>query len=155
MTVSEKGTVDVDRMYSDPGIFKARALEEIRRARRYPTFVSLVSVDLSHIDPGAEIENFRSFGDFVSSLRSLVRQSIRETDLIGGQDHRRILILLVETPGEGAAALSERLRKTVKYFLVSNIKSPVNWRVPIREYHFPTASEEEPSLLTALDELDK
>lgn len=144
---------DLESMYNNLEIFKARATEEIRRAKRYPTFISLVLLDISHIDSYGEIENFSNLDQFHFGLGDLVKKSIRETDLLSNDGSGKIAILLIETPREGALALSERLKRTVKYFLCNNTKSPVNWRVPTRESYFPGSTGENNSILGILETL--
>ncbi len=129
-------------------------MEEIKRARRYPTFVSMIQLDISHIDSSEEIENFEDLSQFQENLINLVGRSIRETDLISYLDYGKIAILLVETPKEGAYSALDRLKKTVKYFLCNNTKSPVNWRVPSKEHFFPGARGNNNDLLSAIDELN-
>jgi GGDEF domain-containing protein len=146
---------EMDRLYSDPQAFKARALEEIRRAKRYATFVSLVAIDMGHIDSIDEVENFGNLNDFMVSLRKLIRVSIRETDLLSIAGSGKILILLLDTPREGALSLSERLKVTLRYFMCNNIKSPLNWKVPIKEYSFPNAPEDEQDIVSYLDQVEK
>ena len=141
-------------MYNNPEIFRARATEEIRRAKRYLTFISLVLMDVSHINSSGEIENFSNLNQFHISLQDLVRKSIRETDLISSDGFGKIAILLIETPKEGAMAFSERLKKTVRYFLCNNTRSPVNWRVLTRESYFPGSTGENNSILSVLDSIN-
>lgn len=140
-------------MYNNLKVFKARATEEIKRAKRYPTFISLVLIDVSHVNSSGEIENFSNLDQFHITLQDLVRKSIRETDLISSNGSGRIAILLIETPKEGALAFADRLKKAVKYFLCNNTKSPVNWRVPTRESYFPGSTGESGSILGVLDSL--
>lgn len=140
-------------MYDDPALFRNRAMEEIKRARRYPTFVSMILLDISHINSSSEIENFENLEQFYSNLLGLVGRSVRDTDIISPLSGGRIAILLVETPQEGTYALLERLKKTVKYFLCNNTKSPANWRVPSKESFFPAIRGNSRDLLTALDDL--
>ncbi len=153
MTNERDNILDMDKTYSDPLAFKTRALEELRRAKRYATFVSLVSVDLSHVDSQNEIQNFGGFDDFMNSLRKLIRGSIRETDLVSNFDRRKVFILLMDTPREGASVLSDRLRKILRYFMCNNIRSPLNWRVPIKEYYFPSSTGEDFSIQSFLDQI--
>jgi hypothetical protein len=141
-------------MYDSPAIFKARALEEIRRARRYPSFVSLIQLDISHINSEGEIENFENIQKFHDNLLDLVGRSVRDTDLISNRGTGRIAILLIETPREGALTLLERLKKTVRYFLCNNTKSPVNWRVPTKECYFPATKDNGDDFMAAIDEYD-
>jgi GGDEF domain-containing protein len=143
-----------ESMYNNLEIFKARATEEIKRAKRYPTFISLVLMDVSHINSSGEIENFADLGQFYTSLRDLVKKSVRESDLISSNGSGKIAILLIETPREGAIAFSERLRKTVRYFLCNNTRSPVNWRVPTKESYFPSSTDDGKSILAVLDSME-
>lgn len=145
--------LDLDTLYNDLEVFKARIEEEIRRARRYPTFLSLVFVDVSHVDSADEIENFSEVGEFHTSLKDLVRKSIRETDLVSSNGNGKIAILLLETPREGASAFSRRLKKAVRYFLCNNTISPANWRVPITASCFPGSGGEEESLVDLLNSM--
>jgi GGDEF domain-containing protein len=143
----------MDSIYADLRVFIARANEELRRARRYATFVSLIAIDLSHLDNEDGIENFSGFGEFMLSMQKLVRSSIRDTDLLGASSNKEIYILLIETPGEGAQALSQRLQSSLRYFICNNIRSPIKWRVPMRNYSFPQSTAGQPDLQSLLGEL--
>ena len=141
-------------MHYNNDYFKTRAMEEIQRAKRYPSFVSLLSLDLSHINSDEELEHFEKLGKFYTAIRELIEKSIRETDLISDIYNGKIAILLIETPEDGAVVLSERLKKSIKYFLCNNTKSPLNWRVPSRESCFPTSNNEENSFMDAINEIN-
>ncbi len=143
----------IGKSYNDLELFKFRALEEIKRVKRYPSFVSLLILDLSHLNNRGEIENYRDLGEFYLSLCGLVRKSIRETDIISSSIRGKIAILLIETPKEGANSLAKRLKKMVKYFLCNNIKSPIDWRVPIKEFSFPHSTTDEGSLMAVIQDL--
>lgn len=144
----------LDRIYSDLKMFRARALEEVNRAKRYATFVSMLALDLTHFDDLAEIQNFQNLDDFLNSLRRLIKGSIRETDLISIADRSKIFILLLETPRDGASAVANRLRDSVRYFLCNNIKSPNYWKVSTREYYFPSSDGDGHDLQIILDQIN-
>lgn len=141
-------------MYKDPDTFKARAIEEIKRARRYPTFISMILFDISHVDSSEEIENFENIDQFRSNLINLVGRSVRDTDIISQVGIGKIAVLLVETPKEGAYTMLDRLKKTIKYFLCNNTKSPTNWRVPSQEHFYPSARGNSTDLLAAIESLN-
>ncbi len=134
--------------------FKSRALEEIQRAKRYLSFVSLLSLDISHIDSTNELENYENLDNFHNAVKDLVGKSIRETDLVSDMRSGKISILLLETSKDGALALSDRLKKTVRYFLCNNTKSPLSWRVPCKESCFPEPNNDENSFMAALQDLN-
>lgn len=140
-------------LYNDPEIFRARVEEEIRRARRYPTFLSLVYIDVSHVNSPDELENFSEVDKFHAGLWNLVKKTIRETDLLSSNGSGKIVVLLLDTPRDGASAFSKRLKKTVRYFLANNTVSPVNWRVPMEESCFPGSRGDDGGLLDLLDSL--
>ena len=134
--------------------FKIRAIEEIQRVKRYPSFVSLLSIDLSHIDSEDDLENFESLEKFFKAIRELVWKSVRETDLISNVHDGKMAILLIETPINGANILSERLKDSIKYFLCNNTKSPLKWRVPASEICFPGSNGDENSFMSALNAIN-
>jgi GGDEF domain-containing protein len=140
-------------MYRNNDYFKARAMEEVRRVKRYPSFVSLLSIDLSHISSIDELENFKDLENFYAAVKELIEKLVRETDLISDIYGGKIAILLLETPRRGARALSDRLKKSIKYFLCSNTKSPLNWRVPSKESCFPGSNGDENSFISAIKEI--
>ena len=150
MSKSKEDITEMDRLYGDIRVFKIRAQEELRRARRYAAFVSMISMDLSHIDPVTDIENFVGIDQFMTTLQQLVRSSIRDTD-IGAGGGARLLLLLIDTPREGAEALTDRLEKTMRYFMCDNIKSPLNWHIPMKQYYFPGMPGEEFNLQSVLE----
>ncbi len=114
----------------------------------------MIQFDISHINSNEEIENFRDLEQFHSNLVNLVGRSIRDTDLISDLGIGKIAVLLVETPQEGAYTLLSRLKKTIKYFLCNNTKSPVNWRVPSKEHFYPGGRGNNHDLLEAVESLN-
>jgi len=151
MPMSRKDTNDMDRLYSDVRAFKIRTQEELRRARRYAAFVSLISMDFSHINGDEDIENSVGLDKFMKSLHQLIRSSIRDTDIINLTGGKKLLLLLIDTPMQGADALVDRLQKAVRYFMCNNVKSPYNWRVPIKRYCFPESPGEEINLQSIIE----
>jgi GGDEF domain-containing protein len=141
-------------MYHGNDYFKNRALEEIQRVKRYPSFVSLLFFDLSHINSDSDLENFESLDKFYLALKELIKNSVRETDLISNIYSGKIALLLVETPKNGAEVLSERLKKSIKYFLCNNTKSPLNWRVSARENSFPCSDKDESGFINVIQEIN-
>ena len=157
MTISLEVPVrfmDRKRMQGSNEYFRDRVKEEVQRVRRYPSFVSLLSFDLSHINTNDEIENFDNLEQFYSALKQLIAHSVRETDLISDIYNGKISILLIETPKEGASILLDRLKKSLKYFLCNNTKSPANWRVPSSEASYPDQNNDETGFISAISDIN-
>jgi len=129
----------LDKLYNSSENFISRANQELRRAQRYLDFISYLSVDTSHLDNN-ELGDTRAGNDFYRKLRRHIRTSIRQTDIISGFNNGKICILLVDTSGEGASIVSDRLQENIRYFLHEIINSPKNWKVEIKSACFPTDS---------------
>lgn len=140
-------------MYRNNDYFRSRAAEEVQRVKRYPSFVSLLSLDLSHISCEDDLENFENLEKFYNGIRDLISKMVRETDLISNIYNGKIALLLLETPRRGAEVLSKRLKKSIRYFLCNNTKSPLNWRVPSKESCFPGINTDENSFLSVIEEI--
>ena len=74
----------------------------------------------------------------------------RDTDIVSGVANGKLFVLLPETPKEGAACFSDRLKDIIKYFLFSKAKSPLNWRVSSNESYFPGSKNSTDNLFKAL-----
>ena len=82
--------------------FVARAEQELKRAERYLSFISLVTFEVVPVGYGWDEELKRRVADVAG-------RSVRETDLVGVSDAYRVAVLLVETPRRGAEQASERI----------------------------------------------
>lgn len=92
--------------------FKFLLESEAKRAMRYTYFFSILTVE---IDQG---EN----GELLSTLAELIRQSIRNTDLIGRVDARRFSVILHHAEPPNTLSVGERIRDRVENynFVVKN-----------------------------------
>ncbi len=121
-------------LVADQSSFEALVRQELKRSQRYRSFVSLVKVSLN----GLEDRLARKFPAdraqseaFVSHLSYLVKSAVRCTDIVSSLSHDKIMLLLVETPGEGAAAFARRLSESLSdYFQkTGEFTSSVNFKI--------------------------
>lgn len=106
-----------DQIDDDTGLFNARFLVdgielERSRAQRYRTLFSAVALDVpsttfSELTPRRRRRVLRSIGETVSNSIRTVDRAAHVVD--GGSD--RFVLLLPETPAEGATVFSERFRQ--------------------------------------------
>lgn len=97
--------------------FQQRCKEEIKRAKRYNKVLSLVMWDIDHFKQVND--NFGHLtGDLVlKEITSIFRRSYRQgIDLIGRYGGEEFVMLLPDTPLEGAAIMCERLRRKVEKY---------------------------------------
>jgi len=136
----------LDKLYDSNDNFISRASQELKRAQRYLDFLSYLSIDMSHLND-TEFDASHSGNDFYRKLRRHIRTSVRQTDILSGFNNGKICILLLDTPGEGAMIVGNRLQDSIRYFLHEVINSPKNWKVEIKSNCFPTDTATPASVL--------
>lgn len=120
----------LDAIYENGENFLARASQELKRAQRYLSFVSYLTV---------ECQNSISFGDrkLCENLRKYIRGNIRQTDIISGFHNGKLCLLLIETGYDGAEIVGRRLEETIKMFMQESPGVSPKWRIKISGGSFP------------------
>ncbi|MEQ9547046.1 MAG: diguanylate cyclase [Marinobacter sp.] len=103
------------------GLYNRHKLEsfmaqEVARCSRYGSTFSLIIFDLDHFK--SINDRFgHSEGDAVlSSVSSVVHECIRESEIAGRWGGEEFLIILPETPLEGAIPVADRLQKSIENY---------------------------------------
>jgi len=90
--------------------------EEMKRAKRYNQFLSLVLVSVSSV---AEEQNMSLSEEgnilFMRKLGEFIKANLRDTDILSLYDNDVLALILPETSIEGAVCLSERLKDQVLF----------------------------------------
>lgn len=114
-----KNLLNIDEL---TGLYNYRYLEitldrEIRRAERYGACLSVLFIDIDFFkevnDRHGHLVGSRILGD----VGALLKSSVREEDTViryGGDEYT---IILVETGVDGAAAVAERIRRTIEQYV--------------------------------------
>ena len=103
--------------------FQQRCKEEIKRAKRYNKVLSLVMWDIDHFKNVND--NFGHLtGDLVlKEITGIFKKSYRQgIDLIGRYGGEEFVMLLPDTPLEGAVIMCERLRRKVEQYAFADGK---------------------------------
>lgn len=97
-----------------PGLFSEQELQrllriEFERAQRYryPLVCLLIAID--RLDRIQDLYGHEFKAELLRAVQSLLRQTVRESDLVGGVIQDRLLVLVTHTPPEGARAMADRL----------------------------------------------
>jgi len=131
---------EMDQFYKIHRNFGLRAKHELKRAERYCEFLSLLIIDLSSLSKFAKrgaLKSYRRMEVLSQELEALILKSVRETDLVSGVQDHKLLLLLSETPKEGAKSLAKRLGERVKYYISNAIKTPPGWQIPMNIFSYP------------------
>lgn len=86
--------------------FKFLLESESKRAMRYTYFFSILTVEIDQVDNG----------DLLATLAELIRQCIRNTDVIGRVDHRRFSVILHHAEAQNTYMVGERIRDRIENY---------------------------------------
>jgi polar amino acid transport system substrate-binding protein len=110
-----------------------RLNEEIERAKRYKTPLSIIYFDIDHFKKINDTFGHET-GDFIlKEISKLIQQNIRKTDIFGRWGGEEFLIILPFTSGEKAVQLAEKLRKIIEIHNFNGLKITVSFGVT--EFH--------------------
>ncbi len=88
--------------------------QEIRRSERYSLCFSLVFIDLDHFKEINDTHGHLAGSATLKEVAALLRQSVRDVDVLFRYGGDEFTAMLVETDYEGAKQVSERMRKTIE-----------------------------------------
>lgn len=108
-------------IYADDltGLYNYRYLEmvldqEILRSERYGLEFSVVFIDLDHFKEVNDTHGHLVGSNALKEIATLLRESVREVDIVFRYGGDEFTALLVETDCEGAAVVSERIRRNIE-----------------------------------------
>ncbi len=86
---------------------------ELARARRYHHAVSLIMIDIDHFKKVND-DYGHTAGDLVlKEMCAVIRNAVRESDILGRHGGEEFVLLLPETPLDNAVEAADRLRRLV------------------------------------------
>jgi len=88
--------------------------QEIRRSERYSLCFSLVFIDLDHFKEINDTHGHLAGSATLKEVARLLRQSVRDVDVLFRYGGDEFTAMLVETDYEGAKQVAERMRKTIE-----------------------------------------
>lgn len=118
---------------------------ETRRAVRYSHFFSLCHLSIDQDEPLART--------VVCSVADVVRETIRETDVIGLAEEHTLSILLLNTEIHNALQIGERIRTRVADHTFVAGHQAVQLTASVGGVCFPTHGNDAAALLLRADEM--
>lgn len=94
--------------------FNERLQEELARARRYDSPLSVIMIDVDHFKAINDQYGHAVGDEVLVALAHTLQECIRDSDFLARYGGEEFMILLPETVQDGAAAMAERMRDAVK-----------------------------------------
>jgi diguanylate cyclase (GGDEF)-like protein len=118
----EMATLDRKTQLYNHGFFKNRLVEEIERAERYKTDLSLIMMDLDHFKNVNDTYGHIVGDDVLIEVAGTIKTHIRSFDIPARFGGEEFTVILPETDNRCALIVAERLRKAVEklHFNVSS-----------------------------------
>ncbi|HET8760602.1 MAG TPA: GGDEF domain-containing protein [Nitrospiria bacterium] len=129
----------------DHGTYQQALQMETCRSIRYAHFFSVCHIGIDQDDLTTEVP--------FCSVATIVRETIRETDLIGLTNGQTISILLLHADIQSAYQIAERIRSRIALQTFVNERHPLKVTASIGGACFPTHGNDAQTLLLRADEM--
>ncbi|MBF0547866.1 MAG: diguanylate cyclase [Candidatus Riflebacteria bacterium] len=132
--------------------FQARLEEEILRAKRYHTTVSLILFDIDHFKIFNDTYGHQQGDMVLVEVAKLVKQTLRDTiDIPSRYGGEEFTVILPETDTAGALLVAERLRRTVEAFDFPGQGKPLKVTISLGISTFPDHASNRALLIKKAD----
>lgn len=118
--------------------FQTQLAIEAHRARRNNTVLSLLTVEIDDFKQFSARQEYKVAEDITRDFASLLRTICRSTDIICRKDGALFMLLLPETPAEGAAIVAEKIRQGAENNVTNLSRGPIRFTVSIGAALFPS-----------------
>lgn len=123
--------------------FQTRLEEELRRAIRYDSQLSLMMTDIDHFKKFNDTYGHQ-IGDFVlKGVANILRDAVRDIDVPARYGGEEFVVILPETDLQGAFTLAERLRKSVETYEFTHGGRCMHVTVSIGVSNYPSSEIKE------------
>ncbi|MDI6641036.1 MAG: diguanylate cyclase [Elusimicrobiota bacterium] len=124
--------------------FQQRLDQELSRAKRYRSNLSLLMMDIDHFKNVNDTYGHLEGDTVLRSLANLFKSKLRDTDVVARYGGEEFACILVETGSAGAKETAERLRRAVEnhVYTIKNVRVPITISIGVTTYDFNISKEE-------------
>jgi diguanylate cyclase (GGDEF)-like protein len=133
------------------GFWEEEFQREHKRCIRTETPSSLVIFDIDHFKNVNDTYGHQAGDEVIRTLASIVRQTVRETDICGRYGGEEFTILLVDTDDAAATTFTERLRKKIAALTVTTDEHEINFTISSGIAQFSTKFTKHTQWIEAAD----
>jgi two-component system cell cycle response regulator len=132
--------------------FQQNLEEEIARAHRYGTTLSLIMIDIDHFKKFNDTYGHLQGDLIIKELAKILRGSVRNIDFTARYGGEEFAVILPEVKAEGAIIVAERIRKIVEQYSFPGEEGPLHVTVSIGVAEFkPTRMRSASQLIAEAD----
>lgn len=110
----EIATLDMKTRLFNHGFFQNRLIEEIERAERYKTDLTLMILDLDHFKRVNDTYGHVTGDEVLIKIAETIKNQVRECDIPARFGGEEFTVILPETDTTGSLIVAERLRERIK-----------------------------------------
>jgi diguanylate cyclase (GGDEF)-like protein len=110
----EMATLDRKTGLYNHGFFQNRLVDEMERAERYKSDLSLMILDLDHFKQVNDTHGHMKGDEVLIRLAHALREQIRTYDVPARFGGEEFMVILPETDGSRALIVAERIRKSIQ-----------------------------------------
>ncbi len=127
----EMATLDRKTRLYNHGYFQNRLIEEIERAEKYKTDLTLMIMDLDHFKKINDTYGHMKGDEVLIKVAETIKKQVREFDIPARFGGEEFTVILPETDPDNGVNVAERLRAAVKKLKFSSKKGEFNVTVSI------------------------
>ena len=109
----EMATLDRKTRLYNHGYFQNRLVEEMERAERYKTDLTLMILDLDHFKQVNDTHGHLKGDEVLIRIADTLKEQIRTYDIPARFGGEEFMVILPETDGKSAVIVAERIRKSI------------------------------------------
>ncbi len=153
-----QGTKDLIYIDDLTGLHNYRYLQtildqEIRRAERFGLELSLVFMDLDRFKTINDSQGHLAGSRVLKEVADLLRQCVREVDLVFRYGGDEFTAVLIETGSHGSSVVSERIRSTIEnHSFLADTPNPVHLTITVGQAVYPSNAVNKQSLIDLADQ---
>ncbi|OGR96065.1 MAG: hypothetical protein A2902_04675 [Elusimicrobia bacterium RIFCSPLOWO2_01_FULL_64_13] len=132
-------------------IFNERMNEEIRRARAFKSFFSLLICDLDHFKRINDTYGHQAGDEVLKRTGELLKECVYETDFVARYGGEEFVILLPQADPAGVKRKAEFMRRRLAREIFSLAWSEISVTMSVGISHFPRDGSDPSALLRAAD----
>jgi diguanylate cyclase (GGDEF)-like protein len=131
--------------------FNAQLHGRLREAQRYDRPLSLLLLDVDHFKKVNDSHGHPAGDAVLRGIARVAQKQARETDIVARYGGEEMALILPETDAPGAAAIAERIRKSVAATPHATEQGPIRVTVSIGLATWPGTGDAAEALLEAAD----